>query len=98
MSKLRTKINKADESFIRENSTMNSLEISAEIGLDQLVVAEYLKKVRASESMNPARLKSTDGKVVGATLTESMASYIPPKTSHDSLDAPHIFRRKNARE
>ena len=95
MAKLRTKLNKADESFIKENSTKNSIEISEEIGLDQLVVAEFLKKVRASEMMNPARLKSQDGQVVGATLTEAMASYIPTKTDHTGLDAPHIFRKKN---
>lgn len=98
MSKMRTKLNKADEAFIKENSTKNSLEISEEIGLDQMVVAEFLKKVRVSESMDPARLKSNDGKVVGATLTETMASYIPKKDNNGNLDAPYIFRKQNQKE
>lgn len=94
MAKLRTKINKADEAYITANAHMNSLEISEEIGLDQLVVAEFLKETRKDKIRDPGRLK-VDGKTIGATLTPSMADYTPKKTTNDNLNAPHIFRRQN---
>lgn len=94
MAKLRTKINKADEVYIEANHTKNSLEISEEIGLDQMVVADFLKRVRKDKKMEPGRLK-VDGKNIGTTLTPSMADYKPPKETRSGLDAPHIFRRKN---
>lgn len=95
--KKRTKINKADEAYILANLDKNSLEVSEEIGLDQLVVAEFIKAARAERAREPARLKS-DGKTIGATLTPAMAEYVPDKNAHDNLNAPHIFRRKNQKK
>lgn len=93
MAKLRKKMNKADEAYIKTNLDKNSLEISEEIGLDQMVVAEFLKAARKDRVKEPGRLK-IDGKVVGATLTPSMTDYVP-EVPKNNLDAPHIFRRQN---
>lgn len=96
MAKLRTKMNKADEAYIKANLHLNSLEISEEIGLDQLVAAAFLKEARKDMTREPGRLRDKDGKVVGATLTESMmGDESSPKTPHDNLTAPYVFRRKN---
>jgi hypothetical protein len=94
MAKLRTKMNKADEAYIKANLDKNSLEISEEIGLDQLVAAAFLKEARKDMTREPGRLK-VDGKIIGATLTEAMADYTPKKESNDALNAPYIFRRNN---
>lgn len=97
MAKLRTKMNKADEAYIEVNLDKNSLEISEEIGLDQLVVAEFLKSARKERVREPGRLRA-DGKIVGATLTEAMADYTPKKDNNSNLDAPYIFRRQNQKD
>lgn len=97
MAKLRTKRNKADEAYIEANLDKNSLEISEEIGLDQLVVAEFLKEARKDRLREPGRLK-VDGKIIGATLTEEMAQYTPKKDNNSNLDAPYIFRRQNQKD
>jgi hypothetical protein len=100
MTAKRKKMNKADEAYIMANLDKNSLEISEEIGLDQLVVAELLKSARADRAREPARLK-VDGKNVGVTLTEAMimaTENLPKKGSNDGLNAPHIFRRQNKKK
>ena len=97
MAKLRTKRNKADEAYIEANLDKNSLEISEKIGLDQLVVAEFLKEARKDRLREPGRLK-VDGKIIGATLTEEMAQYTPKKDNNSNLDAPYIFRRQNQKD
>lgn len=94
MAKLRTKLNKADEAYIKANLDKNSLEISEEIGLDQLVAAAFLKEARKDITREPGRLK-VDGKNVGVTLTEAMADHVPPKQAHDNLSVDYIFRRQN---
>lgn len=94
MAKLRTKINKADEAYIKANLDKNSLEISEEIGLDQLVAAAFLKEARKDMTREPGRLK-VDGKVVGATLTEAMMGDEQNRPARDNLGADYIFRRKN---
>lgn len=97
MAKLRSKRNKADEAYIEANLDKNSLEISEEIGLDQMAVAEYLKSARKEKTREPGRLK-VDGKIVGATLTPDMAEYTPKKDNNSNLDAPYIFRRQNKKD
>lgn len=97
MAKLRTKMNKADEAYIEANLDKNSLEISQEIGLDQLVIANFLKEARKDRVREPGRLR-VDGKVVGATLTEAMSEYTPKKDNNGNLDAPYIFRRQNKKD
>lgn len=97
MAKLRTKLNKADEAYIEANLHKNSLEISEEIGLDQLVVAAFLKEARKDRLREPGRLK-IDGKVIGATLTPDMAEYTPKKDNNSNLNAPYIFRRQNKKD
>ena len=94
----RKKINKADEAYILANLDKNSLEISEEIGLEQDVAAAFIKSARKDLIMGSAKLKNSDGQIVGATLTPAMADYVAPKTSKDNLDAPHIFRRQNKKE
>lgn len=94
MAKLRTKLTKMDEAYIKANLDKNSLELCEEMKVDQLVVAAFLKEARKDMAREPGRLKS-DGKVIGATLTEAMSEHIPPKPNHDNLNAPYIFRRKN---
>jgi hypothetical protein len=95
--KKRTKLNKADEAYILANLDKNSLEISEEIGLDQLVAAEFIKAARAERAKEPARLKA-NGETIGATLTTAMSEYVPKKTTNNNLNAPHIFRRKNQKK
>lgn len=97
MAKLRTKMNKADEAYIEANLDKNSLEISEEIGLEQLVVAAFLKEARKDRLREPGRLRA-DGKVIGATLTPEMAEYTPKKDNNGNLDAPYIFRRQNQKD
>lgn len=97
MAKLRTKMNKADEAYIEANLDKNSLEISGEIGLDQMIVADFLKEARKDRLKEPGRLR-VDGKVVGATLTEDMSAYTPKKDNNGNLDAPYIFRRQNQKD
>ena len=97
VAKLRTKLNKADEAYIKANLHLNSLEISEEIGLDQLVVADCLKAARKDMTREPGRLK-VDGKVVGATLTEAMMGDEQNRPPRDNLGADYIFRRKNMKK
>jgi hypothetical protein len=97
MAKLRSKMNKADEAYIEANLDKNSLEISEEIGLDQLVVADFLKAARKDKIREPGRLR-VNGKVIGATLTDAMAEYEPKKDNNGNLDAPYIFRRQNKKD
>jgi len=96
--KVRLLMNKADEAYINANLDKNSLEISEDIGLDQLVIAAHLKEMRAEKSRDPGRLRTSDGNIVGCTLTQEMAYYEPTKNTNDNLNNPYIFRRQNLKE
>ena len=98
MTKLRTKLNKADEAYIKANLHLNSLEISEEIGLDQLVAAAFLKEARKDMTREPGRLRGVNGEVIGATLTESMMGDEQNRPPRDNLGADYIFRRKNMKK
>lgn len=92
----RKKINKADEAYIDANLDKNSLEISEEIDLDQLVVAEYLKTARKEAIKEPARLRDSNGNIVGITLTEEMSMHpvAPPRIDTQ----PDYIYRKNKKK
>lgn len=85
----RKKANKADELYVVQNMGREAADISNEIDLEESVVIELMMAVPPKTFTDKARVTS-NGKKIGATLTQQMAEYIPEQI--DRTVAPHIYK------
>ena len=92
---LRKKINAADKAYIEANLDKNSLEIQEEIGLEQMAAAEYIKTARAQAMLKRAKIGGEEnGRAI--TFIDNMDDVVDKDKPRTGLNAPYIFRRKNA--
>lgn len=86
----RKKANKADELYVAQNMGRESADVSNEIDLEESVVQELMRAVPPKTFADRARVTS-NGKKIGATLTQQMAEYVPDQV--DKTVAPHIYKK-----
>jgi hypothetical protein len=93
---VRKKINKADELYIKTNSSLSPTELSEAIDLDVMVIKQFLKDSGPKTSMilKSSRLKS-GGKKIGAHLSQAAADApVQERKSLEDLNRPHIYKSK----